>query len=331
MDSGSTQLGEPAATVQKYGVVDVRLALVREAAGWQVRYGEVVLGAERAAGKRTWRYPVDTFVQRRLPGPVVAGLLREEPQGIADIQVTTPTPQNTANYHRLAGQVKWNHVVLPWPRTEWDISWPHTPPTRPQPMLVGDGPSSVHSEAAFCAFFHAAEWDHNLVETHRLWRIVQLDQRAWIHRARIHRVGRSRNGRSPPFTQNARSSLDIDSASTTPSISAIASRIRSLIGSSSVGAEKTAKEMAKAERSTIRSARVLAVLDRRSQATPGSVAPRREPAAFTRWALAVPECWPVGSAVAAEDGGGNAHAGHEKQALQEDIPCLVLLRLGGEL
>jgi hypothetical protein len=185
MDSGSTQLGEPAATVEKCEVVDVRLALVREAAGWQVRYGEVVLGADRAAGERIWRYPVDAFVQRRLPGPVVAGLLRDEPQRIADMQVTAPTAQSTANYDRLAGQVKWNHLVLPWPRTEWDISWPQTPPTRPQPVLVGDGPSFLHSEAAFCAFFYEAGWDHNLVPTHRLWRVVQLDRRAWIHRVTI--------------------------------------------------------------------------------------------------------------------------------------------------
>jgi hypothetical protein len=185
MESGSTQLGALAAMVDKADVVDVSLALVKEDAGWRVQYGEIILGADRAVADRTWRYPADAFIQRRLSGPVVAGLLRGEPQRVADMVMATPTPQDAVNYERLASQAQWNHKTMPWPRTEWAVSGQQTSWTRPRKILMGDGPSFVHGDAAFCAFFHQAAPNHNLASTHQLWRVVRLDRRAWIHRVTI--------------------------------------------------------------------------------------------------------------------------------------------------
>jgi hypothetical protein len=66
---------------------------------------------------RTWRYPDDVFLERALPGAVVAGLLRAEPQEIDAFKVTAVSPQPTSFFDRVAGQVDWRSVRMPWPGT----------------------------------------------------------------------------------------------------------------------------------------------------------------------------------------------------------------------
>lgn len=71
-----------------------------------------------------------------------------------------------------------------WPRTEWDVSPVEQMSNRPDGVLVGDGPSFLHYEAAFSSFFFGAP-PGNRVTWQRLWRIIQIDRRAWLHRVTI--------------------------------------------------------------------------------------------------------------------------------------------------
>lgn len=187
MDSATTPWAELVAIVEANDLVDVRLALTRDDAGaWLVRFGEVLLDPVAPAGDRAWWYPQDALLERRLPGPVVAGLMRQQPQLVDDRRISAPAPQNAARSERLPSQATWNHTVTPWPRTEWEIGWEEqTPSTRPRTVLVGDGPGFLDTTAAFCAFFHAAASDTNLDQSHRLWRVMRPDRRSWVHRVTI--------------------------------------------------------------------------------------------------------------------------------------------------
>lgn len=80
MEHGSTSVSDLAVMVGEHECANVRLALVREADGWRVWHGEVTLGETGPAAGRAWRYDREIFLERRWPGTVVAGLLRQEPQ-----------------------------------------------------------------------------------------------------------------------------------------------------------------------------------------------------------------------------------------------------------
>lgn len=84
VDSRSTDVGDVVEMVEDCQFVDVWLALVRVDDGWQVCRGEVTLHPA-AAQPRTWRCTEDVFLERRIPGPVAARLLREE---LPEIEVT---------------------------------------------------------------------------------------------------------------------------------------------------------------------------------------------------------------------------------------------------
>jgi hypothetical protein len=180
-----TSVDELTGMIEQCPIVDVRLALYRSEDGWQISHGEVLIGADGASPERTWLYSDDAFVELRLPGPLVADLVREKPQQIAGLTVSAPATQSRGNFQRLAGQVRWNNAVLPWPRTEWQLNPANQAPTRQRAVLVGDGPSFLHAEAAFNAFFYAATLEDGARPSHMLWRIVRLDRRGWIHRVTV--------------------------------------------------------------------------------------------------------------------------------------------------
>jgi hypothetical protein len=185
VDSGSTDLPDLAARIDGHEHVDVRMALIRTDGEWQLVHGAVTVGAPgRPTADRTWHYPEDVFLERRLPGPVVAALLREQPQEIAIFNVVTPRPTANATFRRLAGHRMWNDTSMVWPRTEWEVSPAETMSSRPDGVLVGDGPSFLNYEAAFSSFFFGAP-PGNRATWQRLWRIIQIDRRAWLHRIKI--------------------------------------------------------------------------------------------------------------------------------------------------
>ena len=184
MDSGSTDLPDLAALIDRRQHVDVRMALIRTDGGWRLLHGTVTVGAPVPVADRTWQYPEDVFLERRLPGPLVAALLQEQPQEIAGFKVVTPRPTGNGTFRHLAGHAMWSDMSATWPRTEWAVSPVEAMPTRPAGLLVGDGPSFLSYEAACSSFFFKAP-PSNRASLLPLWRIIQIDRRAWLHRVKI--------------------------------------------------------------------------------------------------------------------------------------------------
>lgn len=181
-----TKVGELIAVVENSATVDVRLALYRDKDAWKISYGEILVDTGDPLRERTWSYGEDAYLERRLPGTVAAELVRGKPQQVADLTVSAEAAQDSGSFQRIAGQVNYNHDVRSWPRTEWSLSSAAGQgQTRPRRVLVGDGPSFLNAEAAFMAFFYATAAETGPRSTHMLWRIVQADCRAWIHRVAI--------------------------------------------------------------------------------------------------------------------------------------------------
>jgi hypothetical protein len=184
MDSGTEDSSDIAAMIDRTDFVDARLALVRLDDAWQVRHGEVTLGAAASPKPRTWRYANDAFLETRVPGHLAAGLLRPEGQEIDGLKVTAPASLANGIYQRVAGGTDWRPAIMPWPRTQWEIQAEPSATSREGGLLVGDGPSFVSHEAAFSAFFYGAA-PSNMANQQPLWRIIQIDRRAWLHQIKI--------------------------------------------------------------------------------------------------------------------------------------------------
>jgi hypothetical protein len=180
VDSGQADTPDLAAMIDRYEFVDVRMALIRATDRWQVVHAEVTLDSTSPAGSRTWRYAEEIFLERRLLARTVAGLLRKEPQELDGLKVVVSAPMPSCTFQRLAGQVEWSRLTTPWPRTEWSISPAEQMPNRQGRLLVGDGPAFLNFEAAYSSFFHGAP-PSNLANQQQLWRIIRIDQRAWLH------------------------------------------------------------------------------------------------------------------------------------------------------
>jgi Schlafen, AlbA_2 len=185
MESGMTKFDELTGMIEQGGDVDVRLTLYRDKDDWKVGYGEIMVGTGNPARERTWTYGEDVFVERRLPGSLAADLVRGKPQQVAELTVSAPAVQDSGSFQRVAGQVRYNNAVLPWPRTEWQLNPAGQAPSRPRRVLVGDGPSFLNTEAAFNAFFYKATVENGPRPTSMLWRIVRADRRGWIHRVTV--------------------------------------------------------------------------------------------------------------------------------------------------
>jgi hypothetical protein len=185
VESGSTDLTELIAKIEAYPVVDARLWLTHVNDGWEVRCGDVVLGADAPADERAWLYPTDTFLAGPLPGPVVAQVMRGRSHVLRDLKVNAPASATNGIYSRLPSQRLWNHAVLPWPRTEWLISPAQTPSSSSQPILVGNGPPFLDANSAFWAFFYGTAPSANASRPSALWRVVLQDRRAWLHRVTV--------------------------------------------------------------------------------------------------------------------------------------------------
>jgi hypothetical protein len=114
----------------------------------------------------------------------VAALLQEQPQDVDGLTVVSTRPAGNGTFYRLAGHAMWSDTSMPWPRIEWDVSPAEQIANRAGGMLVGDGPSFLHYEAAFSSFFFEAP-PSNRATWQLLWRIIQIDRRAWLHRVTI--------------------------------------------------------------------------------------------------------------------------------------------------
>lgn len=125
------------------------------------------------------------FLERRVPGQVAAGLLRQESQELDGLKVTAPAPQNSGTFHHVPGQSDWRPEMMPWPRRQWEFQPATSATSRQGGLLVGDGPSFESYEAAFSAFFLAAA-PSNMANQQPLWRILSLDRRAWLHRVTVY-------------------------------------------------------------------------------------------------------------------------------------------------
>jgi Putative DNA-binding domain len=163
---------------------DVRLALVRETDGWRVWHGEVTLGAAGPPVGRAWRYGKEIFLERRWPGTIVAGLLRQEPQEVEGLRISAPPSADKGSFRRMTGQAEYLYVITPWPRTEWTVSPAETMPAPPDRVLVGEGPAFLNFEAAFSSFFYGKP-PGNFAGQGNVWRISRLDRRGWLHRVTI--------------------------------------------------------------------------------------------------------------------------------------------------
>jgi hypothetical protein len=113
VEHGLTSVSDLAAIAGEHECADVRLALMREADGWRVWHGEVTLGAIGAAPGRAWRYGTEIFLERRWPGTVVAGLLRQEPQQVEGLKVSAPPSVEKGGFRRMAGQSEYLYVITP--------------------------------------------------------------------------------------------------------------------------------------------------------------------------------------------------------------------------
>lgn len=183
-ESGSTAITDVTGMIEQCEVVDARFALVRAEDGWTVRHGEVTLHAAAPPPARAWRYPNAVFLERRVPGAFVAGLVHTEPQDLDGLKVISPPTQTSSLFHRLPSYADWRATSLPWPRTHWEINAAETAYSWQGGLLVGDGPAFITYEAAFSAFFLAAEPSNN-ANQQPLWRVNRLDRRACLHRVTI--------------------------------------------------------------------------------------------------------------------------------------------------
>lgn len=186
-DSGSTRVADLAAMIAENETVDVRMALFAGPDGWTVWHGEAAFGDVAPVRERTWRYAAEMLVERRLAGRVVADLLRGEQQDLGGLKVQAAALQDSANFQRLFGLRDSIHRITPWPRTEWEVGpaastsvWPW----QRSGVLVGDGPSFINFEAAFCAFFYGSQ-PSNRAGQEQKWRIIRHDRQAWLHRITI--------------------------------------------------------------------------------------------------------------------------------------------------
>jgi hypothetical protein len=183
MDRGSTPIPDLAEKVQRCEAVDGRMVLIRVGDLWELVHGEVTLAPVSPAPVRRWRYRDAVFLQESVPGKAVAGLLRGERQDIGGLEVSAPQPPSTGPFQRLPSQAESRNQTMPWPRTEWNINAPEQA-AAPEGILVGDGPAFVSFEAAYSSFLYAAQ-PGNLASQQHLWRIIEPDRRAWLHRVVI--------------------------------------------------------------------------------------------------------------------------------------------------
>ncbi|MEU2633222.1 ATP-binding protein [Micromonospora fulviviridis] len=184
MDSGQAQTSELVAMIGACAAVQVRFALVRVDGAWQVLHGEVTMPVPTKPKSRTWQYAEEVFLERAFNGATVAALLRGEPQQIDDLKVTAEAASTTGNFQRVAGQADWRPARMPWPRTQWEITRSNSGSSRQGGLIVGDGPTFVSYEAAFCSFFYGAP-PSNQAGHQPHWRVMRLDRRARLHRVTI--------------------------------------------------------------------------------------------------------------------------------------------------
>jgi hypothetical protein len=77
--------------VEKTESVDLRALVIRDRDDWQLSHATLIVGGDAAPPERVWRYSPAIFIERRVPGPLAAALMRGEPQEIAGLKVQVPS------------------------------------------------------------------------------------------------------------------------------------------------------------------------------------------------------------------------------------------------
>ncbi|MFD3519996.1 helix-turn-helix domain-containing protein [Streptomyces sp. NPDC058653] len=184
MTSGQTETYVLMEMLTKRAVVNVRLALVAHAQRWRLHHAHVILDEDAPLTERAWRYSTAAFLERRLPGPTVAALLRGDEQDIHDLHVVSPGPPSSAFSYRLHGHEEWGQVITPWPRTEWTVSRDTDTPQPGNSLLVGDGPSFLNFDQALSAFLYRLPHDGRASRSD-LWRFVLSQRAGWFKQITI--------------------------------------------------------------------------------------------------------------------------------------------------
>jgi hypothetical protein len=180
MNNGQTDTAVLVAMLSERAAVNVLLALVADAQQWRLHHGQVTLDDDTPVKERAWRYSTASFLERRLPGPTAAALLRGDEQDIHGLHVVAPgPPPSTASTYRLRGRQEWDRVTTPWPRTEWTINRNTNAPQPGHDLLLGEGPSFLNFDQALSAFLHQRPHDSNAGRSD-LWRIVLPQRAGWL-------------------------------------------------------------------------------------------------------------------------------------------------------
>jgi hypothetical protein len=123
MGSESTSHDRLAELLASCPEVRARLAIRRIDDGWQLAHAYVTVNDPSRPGKpRAWRYAAHQFLDRSMPGQLLADLLTGEPQHVDGVLVAPAEAVANALFERLPSHRPWSPVTLAWPVTEWTIS-----------------------------------------------------------------------------------------------------------------------------------------------------------------------------------------------------------------
>lgn len=164
----------------------VRLAVRRVDDGWQLDHAYVTVnGPSRPTKARHWRYATHQFLDRPLPGQLLADLLTGKPQHVDDLLVTPAEAVANALFERLPSHRPWSPVTLPWPVTEWTISRAGNHVSQHTDLLIGGGPVFLNADAAFAAFMYGAPPASQSISQAPLWRVHVIHPEAYLHRVTV--------------------------------------------------------------------------------------------------------------------------------------------------
>lgn len=153
---------------------------------WQLYHAYVTVNdPSRPPKPRHWRYASHQFLDRPMPGQLLADLVTGKPQHVDGVLVTPAEAVVNALFERLPSHRPWSSVTLPWPFTEWTISGAGNHSSSPTDLLIGDGPSFLNADAAFAAFMYGAPPTSQTISQSPLWRVQVIHPEAYLHRVAV--------------------------------------------------------------------------------------------------------------------------------------------------
>jgi len=163
-----------------------RLAMRRVGEDWQLDHAYVTVNdPSRPPKPRHWRYASHQFLDRPMPGQLLADLVTGKPQDVDGVLVTPAEAVANALFERLPSHRPRSSVTLPWPFTEWTISRAGNHSSSPTDLLIGEGPSFLNADAAFAAFMYGAPPASQAISQSPLWRVQAIHPEAYLHRVTV--------------------------------------------------------------------------------------------------------------------------------------------------